>query len=235
MIRCRLPELMDQPFLDEQQHAHGLQSLNRINRVLGVDRGLYSCIRQIEEGDRLSVLDLGSGGGGFLGYIASRNANWNDQMLLGLDKSAFALRQAGNWQGNNIRWIRADALHMPLADNSVDWVTSSLFLHHFDEEDVVNILREASRVARKGVVIGDLTRSRLALVLTCMTTRLTSRSRVFHIDGPRSVRAAFRPSKLEELAESAGLSGAKVTRRFPFRMILSWRKASETLDDPIKD
>ena len=227
MIRCRLPELMDRPLLDEHQHTHALEALNHINRMLGTDQVLYACLRKVNGGDPSSVLDLGSGGGGFLGYIASQNADGTDQMLLGLDKSAFAIRQAERWQPNNIRWLCADVLHMPLARNSVDWVTSSLFLHHFDEEVVVDILRAASQVARKGVVMADLTRSRPALALTWLTTRLTSRSQVFHIDGPRSVRAAFRPRELQGLAESAGLKGARVTRRFPFRMFLTWRKALE--------
>ena len=227
MIRCRLPELMDQPLLDEHEYTHALDALNRINRMLGTDQVLYARLRKVNGGDPSSVLDLGSGGGGFLGYIASQNADGTDQMLLGLDKSAFAIRQAERWQAENIRWLCADVLHMPLVHNSVDWVTSSLFLHHFDNEVVVDILRAASQVARKGVVMADLTRSRPALALTWLTTRLTSRSHVFHIDGPRSVRAAFRPRELQRLAESAGLKGARVTRRFPFRMFLIWRKASE--------
>ncbi len=228
MIRCRLPELMDRPLLDEHQHTYALEALNRINRMLGTDQVLYARLRKVNGGDPLSVLDLGSGGGGLLGYVASRNADGPDQMLLGLDKSAFAIRQAKSWQADNIQWLCADVLHIPLAHDSVDWVTSSLFLHHFDEEVVVDILRAASRVARKGVVMADLIRSRPALALTWLTTRLSSRSQVFHIDGPRSVRAAFRPRELQGLAESAGLKGASVTRRFPFRMVLIWRKASES-------
>ncbi len=227
MIRCRVPELMDQPLLDEHQHTHALDALNRINRLLGTDRVLYARLREVNGGSPSSVLDLGSGGGGFLTYVASRNADDIEQMLLGLDKSAFAIRQAESRGPSNIRWLCADVLQIPLARNSVDWVTSSLFMHHFNEEIVVDILRAASPVARKGVVMADLTRSRPALALTWLTTRLTSRSHVFHIDGPRSVRAAFRPRELQGLAESAGLRGARVTRRFPFRMFLIWRKASE--------
>ena len=75
------------------------------------------------------------------------------------------------------------------------------------------------------MVIEDLSRSRLALVLTWLTTRTISRSRVFHVDGVRSVRAAFRPGELAALAKRAGLDGVQIRKQFPFRFVLIWREA----------
>jgi hypothetical protein len=43
-------------------------------------------------------------------------------------------------------------------------------------------------------------------------------------DGPLSVRAAFTPSELRGLAQEAGLTGAKVSRRFPCRLLLEWKR-----------
>jgi SAM-dependent methyltransferase len=224
MIRCRTCELMDDPGLDAGVHAHALRSLNRVNRLLAVDLGLYAGVRQLGPVDRMSVLDLGAGGGGFLDYLSRRRGGTGRPVLVGLDRSAFALRQARAWYDGGIRSLLADALRVPLADNSVDVVTCSLFLHHFDEPDAVAILREAARVARRGIVVGDLTRSWLALVLTWLATRMVSRSPVFHVDGTRSVRAAFRVDEVADLARRAGLAGASVRRRFPFRLMLIWRK-----------
>ena len=70
MIRCRLPELMDQPLLDEHEYTHALDALNRINRMLGMDQVLYTRLRNVNGGDPSSVLDLGSGGGGNDGGLA---------------------------------------------------------------------------------------------------------------------------------------------------------------------
>ncbi len=88
-----------------------------------------------------------------------------------------ALGLAQRWYGQVIRWLPADARNIPLADDSIDIVTCSLFLHHFGEADAVLVLREAARVARLGIVIDDLSRSRVALVLTWFATRILSRSR----------------------------------------------------------
>lgn len=226
MRRVRISELMDDPTLDSGEHARALRALNRANRMLGVDRQLYQCLRWVAGEGAPSVLDLGTGGGGFLGYVATRQRGNGACLRFGLDHSTYALQQALRWQGGSLRCIAADSRTLPLADSSVDVVTSSLFLHHFDEADVVAILKEAARVAKKGVVMGDLIRSRVALAATWLGTRLLSRSRVFHVDGPRSTRAAFRPSELAALAVRAGLRGACLERRFPFRVVLLWRKGA---------
>jgi ubiquinone/menaquinone biosynthesis C-methylase UbiE len=224
MKRCRSRELMDDPLLDAEAHGHALRSLNRINRLTRVDRRLYAAIRQLGPVGRMSVLDLGSGGGGFLHYVSKRRGGENGPPLVGLDRSAVAIRQAQAWYDGTIQSLLADAHRIPLADNSVDVVTCSLFLHHLDEPGVVRVLREAARVARRGIVVDDLSRSRLAVALTWVTTRIVSRSYVFHTDGTRSVRAALRWNELAELARQAGLSGARVSRRFPFRLMLIWQK-----------
>lgn len=227
MILCRLPELMDQPSLGQDERAEALQLLNRINRRLGVDRRLCDWVRGVAGSESVSVLDLGSGGGGLLGYMVQRNGTAGPLRLIGLDQSLPALKLARRWQDSRVRWIRGDALHIPLADSSVDLVTCSLFLHHFDEGQVVQILRGAARVAKKGIVIGDLTRSRLALVSTWLFTHLASRSPVCHYDAAVSVRAAYNKEELAGLAAQAGLNNTQVRSHFPFRMILIWNR-SET-------
>lgn len=225
MIRQVLPELMDDPRLDGKAHAHALGTLNRVNRMLRVHHRLYRCIGQLSGGGEVSILDLGTGGGGFLGYVSNRMQHQcGHPRLVGLDLSAQAIRCARRWHSGAIRWLVADARNIPLADNSIDIVTCSLFLHHFSEVDVVRILCEAARVARRGIVVDDLSRSRLALGLTWLGTRVLGRSHVFHVDGPRSVHAAFRQQELADLPRRAGLDGARLEKRFPFRLILTWKK-----------
>lgn len=224
MIRRRIPEEMDGPKVDALEHVHALRSLNRINRLLGVH---FRLVRRVERRfPNASVLDLGCGGGGFLGHLLAKRTRQPRGFLIGLDRSAIALLSAVQWHPDGVRWIAADALRVPLADNSVDVVTSSLFLHHFERSDAVTLLREASRVARRGVVIGDLARSWSAWAVTAVMTRVLSRSRLVHVDGPRSVRAAFVAEELTDLANEAGLEGAAVTRQFPFRLMLTWEKSA---------
>lgn len=222
MKRRRIPEVMDGAGIDLDDHAHALRSLNRINRVLGMDRRLFGVLKRIGHA-HASILDLGCGGGGFLGFLGDQRGS-DCPLLVGVDRSAYALGCGARWQRKGIHWIVADACKLPLPDKSFDVVTCSLFLHHFDESQAIDVLREAGRVARDAVIVADLVRSRLAWVLTWIVTRLLSRSWIFHLDGPRSVRAAYRPGELAELARRAGMHDANMERCFPFRMVLTWNK-----------
>lgn len=220
-MRVREPELMDDPAVDPRELDHALETLNRTNRALGIERRLLAEVRRIAPVEHPSILDLGAGGGGFLRYAHEQFVGRNGSPLIGLDRSPQA---AARQKGDILDFLVGDARNVPLAKGSVDVVTCSLFLHHFDPPDVVRILRESARVARYGVVVSDLTRSRTAWITTWTMTRILSRSRLFHVDGPVSVRAAYNPEELLELARQAGMNDARVRRCFPFRMTLIWRK-----------
>jgi ubiquinone/menaquinone biosynthesis C-methylase UbiE len=152
-------------------------------------------------------------------------------LLVGIDRSVTALKFAADASGPPRKddghaplWIAGDALRLPLADRSVEVAVCSLFLHHLEQPQIVTILQEAARVARRAVVVGELVRSWPAWIATYIATRVLSRSWIFHADGPRSVRAAFRARELRELAATAGLLGAQVRRVFPFRYIMTWQR-----------
>ena len=116
MKRDRRPELMDQPDVQPDAHRCALQSLNRANRLLGVDRALLARVEWMVGGRGYSLLDLGAGGGGFLQYAAMRRPPTEKRLLVGLDRSAFAVRCARMWQGGPSSWVVADVLAIPLAD-----------------------------------------------------------------------------------------------------------------------
>ena len=70
--------------------------------------------------------------------------------------------------------------------------------------------------------IDDLRRCAWGLGLARLCTPYLTRSPVVREDSVRSVRAAFTAGELKELARAAGLQGARVTTRFPARMLLEW-------------
>jgi ubiquinone/menaquinone biosynthesis C-methylase UbiE len=215
------PEVMDDPGLNRHDHVDALRSLSRVNRLLGTDRRLMR--RVLNASSHVSILDVACGAGGFLGSIAGVCAPATP-LLIGLDRSPTALDCAARTQPKGIRWVVADAAHLPFSNASIDTVTCALFLHHLEEPLAVRVLREAARVARHMVVVVDLRRSTIAWTLTWLVTRIVSRSWVFRVDGPRSVRAAFQAHELHGLARRAGWSRVHLKLVFPFRMVLTYRK-----------
>ena len=219
MKRVRIAEVMDDPRLDPNAHRHALHSLAGANRLLGVNRSVCKAVGRAAP-PTASVLDLGCGGGALLhGLVASGTCN----RVFGVDFSPVALSLAAATVPSG-SWIAADVRQLPLASGTIDVVMCTLLLHHFDHQDAIAVLAEAARVARIAVLVSDLTRSPIAWAVTWLATRILSRSWVFHIDGPRSVRGAYVPAEMQDLARRAGMQNAILTRQFPFRMLLLWHK-----------
>jgi ubiquinone/menaquinone biosynthesis C-methylase UbiE len=99
--------------------------------------------------DARSVLDLGCGTGRALNWFAQNRA---DMALTGLDPSAKLLEIASRKVPNGT-FHQANGEKLPFDDGAFDLVTMTGILHHV--EDSKQVIREAFRVARKGVLISD--------------------------------------------------------------------------------
>jgi 2-polyprenyl-3-methyl-5-hydroxy-6-metoxy-1,4-benzoquinol methylase len=104
-----------------------------------------------------------------------------------------------------------------------DILTCSLFLHHLDDETAVTVLARLYAATRWLLIVCDLHRCRRGLALAWLGTRLLSRSTIVHVDGPRSVRAAFTRTEASRLASGARITAATVESIWPCR----WRLVAE--------
>jgi 2-polyprenyl-3-methyl-5-hydroxy-6-metoxy-1,4-benzoquinol methylase len=175
----------------------------------------------------LRVLDLATGAGDLPIRLWHKARRAHIQLRLeGCDVSpravAYAHQRAKN-QGADVRFFQLDALADALPTN-YDVLTSSLFLHHLNDEQAVNLLRRMAQAANRLVLINDLRRNLAGLALAYIGTRLLSTSDVVHRDGVMSVRAAFTLEEVRTLARNAGLEGAQVKKRWPCRFLLAWRR-----------
>jgi SAM-dependent methyltransferase len=227
--RHRKPEIMDQPGLDAGAHATALRGLRRINQFSRSDGILWPALARLgadREGPT-RVLDLASGGGDVPIALARRAAVLGlDIRFDGCDISPVAVefaRRNAEEAGAPTRFFRLNVLEEPIPDE-YDVVICSLFLHHLADDEAVVVLRRMSDAAGKLVLVNDLIRCRLGHGLAWAGCRLLSRSPIVRHDGPASVDAAFSFAEAEELARRAGLVGARLTRHWPFRFLLSWSR-----------
>ncbi|MGH9943775.1 MAG: methyltransferase domain-containing protein [Pyrinomonadaceae bacterium] len=209
-----------------------LVELRRVNRWLGDARAIKRTLLE-EIGQtglkRFAVLDVGAGSGELLREVARWTVKNNaEARLVGLElngRSARAILEESAAAYPDIAAVRGDALRLPFADAAFDYVICSLFTHHFRDEDVVTILREMSRVARRRVFVIDLHRHRLAYLLYTTAGKIILHNRLLREDGALSIRRSFRPAELRRLAAQSGLTNIEVSRQFPFRLVLSARRA----------
>jgi 2-polyprenyl-3-methyl-5-hydroxy-6-metoxy-1,4-benzoquinol methylase len=228
--RRRRPEIMDQPDLSPSRHVHALRGLARINYLSHSAGILWPELAELARNlapRPPRILDLATGAGDvpLRLWRRARRAGL-DLHLEGCDLSPVALEQArasAAQSGAPLRFFEYDAVTEP-ALTGYDAVMCSLFLHHLDESQATGLLGRMAAMAGRLVLVNDLERGWTGLLLAHLVTRLVTTSDVVHVDGPRSVEAAFTPAEARAMAERAGLSGARVRRRWPFRWLLSWSR-----------
>jgi SAM-dependent methyltransferase len=235
-FRSRSYELehLDKGDYTDEEYEGCIVELQRVNRYLGDASALRrSVLAEIErEGLReFSLLDVGAGSGELLRAAA----RWAEESgrgahLVGLELNARSARAILEESEDFpfIGSVRGDAMRLPFADDAFDYTLCSLFTHHFKDEQVERVLAEMARVARRGIFVIDLHRHPAAYYLYTTVGRLFLRNRLIREDGALSILRSFRPVELRRLAARAHLLDISVRRRFPFRLVLSARKAEST-------
>ncbi|MCX6545176.1 MAG: methyltransferase domain-containing protein [Acidobacteria bacterium] len=233
-VRVRTPELMDQPGLDRREHDSALTALGRANiasRTMSVAWPAIQRVARTVSGRPLRVLDIACGGGHVAVNLARRFARAGIAAdVLGCDVSPVALEYARTLAARacvqQVRFDQLDAIR-DAWPTGFDVVHCSLFLHHLADEEAVETLRRMKDAARHLVVVSDLRRTDLGYLFAWIGCRLLSRSRVFHVDGPLSVAAAFSTAEARALTSQAGLDGAELRECWPQRFLLTWRQTSD--------
>lgn len=225
------PELMDQPDLDIREHRHALAALGRGNAVSRSVATLWPAIARAASvaARPIRILDLACGGGHVVVGLARRAARTGvPAEVCGCDISPVAIEYARALSGQSgVRHVQFTQLDAAggLLPTGFDVVLCSLFLHHLEDDEAERVLRRMKDAARALMLVSDLRRTHLGYSFAWVGCRLLSRSRVFHVDGTRSVEAAFTTKEAQAMAARAGLAGARVTERWPQRWLLTWYRS----------
>jgi hypothetical protein len=86
------------------------------------------------------------------------------------------------------------------------------------EEELLRFLRHMEGQATRGWMINDLHRHRLAHLGYPLLARMLGVHRIVREDGRLSIARSFRPADWRRILEQAGVEGARIVRRFPFRL-----------------
>ena len=190
MARTLQPELMDSASAADV--ALNLRDLSRINRWFGGNRALANVLDpHLRRNPEALVLDVGAANGETLRWLSAR---YPRARFLALDRAERLLQL-----GSGPR-VAADVFAWPVRAKSVDIVLCSLFLHHFTDAEIGQILANFQAAARQTVVAVDLHRHPLSRGFLPATRFLAGWHPVTVHDGVISVDAAFTPSELRALA-----------------------------------
>lgn len=219
-------EMLDAGEGTDDDVAKSLSDLRRINRFLGgrkvVLRAISSCLDGAR-GESVSLLDVGTGSADIPMAVAARCKSLGLQTFIAaVDISERNLRVSRARLGvsSEVHLVQADSLMLPFRERSFDFVTASLFLHHFRDDDVVRLLADFRRIARRAVIVNDLVRNLVPYYLTRITGPILAASFITRNDAPVSVLRGFTAGEMNDLARRAGLKNREVKRVFPYRLSL---------------
>jgi 2-polyprenyl-3-methyl-5-hydroxy-6-metoxy-1,4-benzoquinol methylase len=218
-------ERMEQLGLETSELRLALETLARVNRRFGATRLVLRHLAALCDGSPtpVKILDVGTG----YADIPRAVARWARRRgrpvrITAMDRHAGTLALAGPACADypEIRLQTGDALALPFPPQSFDVVLASQILHHMEDEEPVQLLRELARVARRAILVHDLRRGTWPQFVTWAALGLVSRSAVIRHDGPMSVRRGYLPAELLDLAREAGWRRPRLTRHAFFRLAL---------------
>jgi len=180
-----------------------------VNRWLRGTAAIEQHLRHVRE--PVTVLDVAAGAADIPRDLSRRHPHWT---CIAFDLSEWMLALAGG-----LPKVRGDVRWFPFRDRSVDYVITTHYFHHLTDEQIVAVLEEFDRVARRGIVVNDLLRNRRALFWIKLFT--LGANRYVKYDGPQSVKKAFTVAEMEALARRAGLDWLRVRRHFAHRITLA--------------
>ncbi len=230
--RIDASELIDdenQPYSDFRQ---SMKDVQRVNSYLGGKSIVSQQVRQWLRSAKMETdssqpfftfLDIATGSGDMLQTIQkTADSEHVSVRVIGLDYSPPILRFAREELKDlqDIHLIQGDAFRLPFADKSIDYVLCSLAFHHFGYHGSIHALSEMERVARRGWLVNDLQRSKIAWLLFRIVSTITRMNRMTRHDGPASVLRAYSLAEYQSMPAALGL---QIERDFQVRRRLFYR------------
>jgi ubiquinone/menaquinone biosynthesis C-methylase UbiE len=220
--RSHSPELLDQPGIPAVDIQRNLYELGVINQKLGghavTTKGFFSLA---DEGTNIQVCEIGCGGGDNLKAIERKAKKYYTGLhFTGIDinEECIAVAEKTKWE-KPVQFQVSDYKKVRFKTKP-DIIFSSLFCHHFNEDELIEMFRWMSDNSKLGFFINDLHRHPFAYHSIRILTSLFSKSYLVKNDAPLSVLRGFKKKEITDLLKKAGLSNYTVRWKWAFRWLV---------------
>lgn len=201
------------------------EDINRVNHLLGGHRITIKAIQQLitaHPQERYVLVDMGCGDGKMLRELASyfRSKAIKGQFIgVDLNKNALEIAKEAAKDFPEISFLHKDILAIEATELHCDLLITTLTMHHFTDEALPIFLNKFVYLARIGVVINDLQRSRWAYYLFHLFSLIFIQTRIAKIDGLISIRRAFLKKELKSYAKKIPNASHAIQWKWAFRYL----------------
>ena len=219
-------ELLDGEDIDYKDISRNLQELDFINAHLGGHAITISGFKKLlGKRTKISVCEIGCGGGDNLNALEIYCRKKGIEVeFIGIDINAECIEYArSNTRDKNTLFIVDDYKKVQF-DKKPDILFSSLFCHHFSDDELVEMLQWMKTYAAVGVFINDLQRHPLAYYAIRLLTKCFSKSYLVRNDAPLSVLRGFKKKDWISLFARAQITGYQIKWKWAFRYLIIFKK-----------
>jgi 2-polyprenyl-3-methyl-5-hydroxy-6-metoxy-1,4-benzoquinol methylase len=226
--RSKNKELLDADGIQFSDIKQNMQELDTVNKYLGGHRitlkGIIPFFKTSE--NELTICEIGCGGGDNLRAIHSFASKKNAGIkLIGIDIKEECVSYAKQRNTKlKAEWICSDYKRVDFKSNPPDIIFSSLFCHHFTDEELVEMILWMKENCKLGFFINDLQRNHLAYYSIKWLTKMFSKSYLVKNDAPLSVARGFKKHEWREILKKTGLSHFSVEWLWAFRYLIIFKK-----------
>lgn len=205
--RSDATEIMDDFSISGKILHKTLDTLANINKWLGGNKvtlyGLKKVIKNHPKNVPITIIDLGCGGGDILRKVSKYGKQEGYIFkLVGVDANKDAVDYARELSKDypEISFVACDIFSDAFESLQYDVVLTTLFLHHFKEDQIISMLSSLKNKAKSGIVVNDLHRHPMAYYLfklVCVTIKNT----MIIEDGLTSILRGFKRDELENFSK----------------------------------
>lgn len=222
--RTQETEIMDDFFLEGKELEKALDKIAHINQLLGGNKltlhGIKIVLDKVNSNREIVIADIGCGNGDMLRMLAKYGQKNNlNFKLIGIDANAFTINYAKTISKYfpNIEYLCLDIFSADFNAIEYDIVLCTLTLHHFTEEQILNIITTFNKNANIGIIINDLHRSKLAYRLFQIVCTIFNLNKMSRQDGLVSILRGFKKKELENFSKKLNLKNYTINWKWAFR------------------
>ncbi len=224
-LRSYEKELLDNDDIPYGDLLINLRELNIVNTLLGghsiTCKGVGHFHNKVPATKHLTIAEIGCGGGDNLFAIQKHLSGKGQQTkLIGIDIKPECIEYAQQTATQGVEWICSDYRTANWAGDKPDVIFSSLFCHHFTDDELATQIRWMKDNSKLGFFINDLHRNTVAYYSIKVLTQLFSKSYLVKNDAPLSVRRAFKKNDWISIFSKAGIRNYDIKWHWAFRYLI---------------
>jgi 2-polyprenyl-3-methyl-5-hydroxy-6-metoxy-1,4-benzoquinol methylase len=214
-------ELLDGKDISFEDIRLNMQELDFINKHLGGHKVTINGIKAFAARHAMHLVEIGCGGGDNLRVIKE----WCDKknievQLSGIDINkeciSFATERSAN---KGINFICSD-YSLAQFEQQPDIIFSSLFCHHFNDDELIEMMQWIYKHCKYGFFINDLHRHSFAYYSIKFLTKAFSKSYMVKNDAPLSVKRGLKKNEWKRILAEAGIKNYQIKWKWAFRWLI---------------